>query len=148
MPSFHLVTRIHVLSAIREYDQLGADEFLTTYGFGPSRDYVLRERGKRYDSKAILGVAHRYATGQVAQSHEFDGGPGGAVKWLESLDFRIDRLDPDNPNGNATPRRTTTPRAPRAAKPAAAKKPEPVVAYCPTCFTQLPTNGGGCDYCD
>ena len=145
MPKFQLVTRIHVLSAIREYDQLGAETFLETYGFGPSRDYVLRERGKPYDSKAILGVAHRYATGTVAESHEFHGGPDGTVRWLEGLGFRVDHVDPTNPTG-AKPRRTTTPRAPRAAAPARVAKPEPVIAVCPTCFMQLP-NTGVCDNC-
>lgn len=146
MPQFNLVTRIHVLSAIREHDQLGADEFRNKYGFGPDRDYVLRERGKTYDSKAILGVAHRYATGTAARSDEFSGGLDGAVKWLTDLDFTVVALDAE---GKPAAKKSSTPRPakPRPAKkPSRPTKPEPVIALCPTCFTQLPATGI-CDYC-
>lgn len=146
MPSFQLVTRIHVLSAIREYDQLGADEFLGRYGFVRERDYVLRERGKTYDSKAILGVAHRYATGTPATSDEFSGGKDGAAKVLTNLGFTVVYVDPDGKV--EAPKRTSTPRTSKPRQPARPAKPEPVVSICPTCFTQLPANGGGCDYCD
>jgi hypothetical protein len=153
VPQFHLVTRIHVLSAIREHDQLGADAFLSTYGFGPAREYVLKHRGRSYDSRAILGVAHRYATGTPARSDEFSGGKDGAVKWLESLDFEVVYVDPNAPPARSRPRpsssRPTTARKPAAARkpPARPAKPEPVVALCPRCFTQLPATGV-CDYCD
>lgn len=142
MPQFNLVTRIHVLSAIREHDQLGAEEFRNKYGFGPARQYLVRERGKLYDSKAILGVAHRYATGRVAESDEFSGGLDGAVKVLAGLEFTI--VSADNPKPAA--KRPSTPRASKPRQPARPAKPEPVVALCPTCFTQLPTTGV-CDYC-
>lgn len=144
MPSFHLVTRIHVLSAIREHDQLGRDEFLSKYGFEHTRDYVLRERGKSYDSKAILGAAHRYATGTAAASEEFSGGLDGAVKWLRNLEFTVVPLDADG--RPAAARKVAAPRASRAKPPAKPAKPEPVIALCPTCFTQLPATGV-CDYC-
>lgn len=147
MPQFRLVTRIHVLSAIREYDQLGADEFLSKYGFGRERGYVLRERGKPYDSKAILGVAHKYATGTVAESHEFSGDATGAAKVLSELGFKVEYVDPDAPASRPRATRTATPRTPRPRQPARPTKPEPVVVICPTCFTQLPTAGGECDYC-
>jgi hypothetical protein len=144
VPQFNLVTRIHVLSAIREYDQLGADEFLSKYEFVPARDYVLRERGKTYDSKAILGVAHRYATGTPARSEEFSGGLDGAVKWLTDLEFTVVSLDPE---GKPTARKkASTPRATKPKPPARPTKPEPVIALCPTCYTQLPATGI-CDYC-
>ncbi len=146
MPSFQLVTRIHVLSAIREYDELGADEFLSKYGFDRSVDDILRERGKSYDSKAILGVAHRYATGTAATSEEFDGGKDGAAKVLTELGFRIDSLGPDGKVVAA--KRVPTPRTPRTRAPAKPAKIEPVVVICPKCFTQLPTGGGACNYCD
>jgi len=145
VPSFDAVTRIHVLSAIREYDELGAETFLSTYGFGPAREYALRHRGRLYDSRAILGVAHRYATGTVAGSDEFSGGKDGAAKWLAGLEFEVVSVGSDGkPAARA---RTSTPRpaAPRKVTPRSTK-PEPVVHLCPTCYTQLPASGV-CDYC-
>jgi 5-methylcytosine-specific restriction protein A len=47
-----------VLDAIREADRLGHDVFLRQYGYRPSRQYFLVQDGRRYDSKAIAGVAH------------------------------------------------------------------------------------------
>ena len=54
----------HVRQAAAEYDELGQDEFLARYGFGRARAYLLIIDDKAYDSKAILGVAYRHATGQ------------------------------------------------------------------------------------
>lgn len=48
------ITKEAVDSAILEYDQLGADAFLSQYGFAPA---------KRYPSKAIASVAHKYIDG-------------------------------------------------------------------------------------
>ena len=56
LPSARL--RRHVACAIAEYDRLGRDVFLTTYGYGPANSYLLVHNGRRYDSKAIAGVAH------------------------------------------------------------------------------------------
>jgi hypothetical protein len=145
VPNFELVTRINVLSAIREYDELGAEAFLSTYGFGPAREYLLRHRGRLYDSKAILGVAHRYATGTVAGSDDFSGGREGAAKVLKNLEFEVVNVDADGKP--ATRARTSSPRpaAPRKVTPRSTK-PEPVVHLCPTCYTQLPASSI-CDYC-
>jgi hypothetical protein len=145
VPSFEAVTRIHVLSAIREYDELGADAFLSTYGFGRAREYALRHRGRLYDSKAILGVAHRYATGTLADSEEFSGGKDGAARVLERLEFEVVYVNADGkPAARA---RTSSPRPPVPRKVTArSTKPEPVVHLCPTCYTQLPASGI-CDYC-
>ena len=49
-----------VQTALNEYDQVGADAFLAKYGFGPARSYFVVRDGKRYDSKAIVGVAYGY----------------------------------------------------------------------------------------
>ena len=89
MPSFDQVTQDNVLSALAEYDELGADEFLQRYGFRPARDYVLWHQGRSYDSKAVLGVAHRYATGTPAGSADFSGGKAGAAKVLRALEFEV-----------------------------------------------------------
>jgi hypothetical protein len=53
-----------VVRAIEEYNRLGPERFFAEYGFGPARAHVLRYGGRSYDSKAILGAAYRFATGQ------------------------------------------------------------------------------------
>ena len=79
----------HVRQAAAEYDELGQDEFLVRYGFGRARTYLLIIDGKAYDSKAILGVAYRHATGQPLGSEDFSGGAAGAARVLRSLGFEV-----------------------------------------------------------
>jgi 5-methylcytosine-specific restriction protein A len=55
------LTREAVLAAVQECDDLGPEVFLSRYGFGPARDYFLLLNGRRYDSKAVVGVAHKFA---------------------------------------------------------------------------------------
>ena len=62
--SLNDITRDAVLKAMDAYDALGQSEFLGPYGYHPSRSYVLVHNGKRYDSKAIVGVAHGYLPGK------------------------------------------------------------------------------------
>jgi 5-methylcytosine-specific restriction protein A len=83
------VTRESVFAAIREYDELGQDEFLARHRFGRTRKYVLVLDGKAYDSKAIFGVAHRYETGKALPASAFSGGVRHAVAWLKELGFEI-----------------------------------------------------------
>jgi hypothetical protein len=97
MPDFDAVAREHVLQALAEYDDRGADDFLAVYGFGRARDYVLWHDGKGYDSKAILGVAQKYATGVAARSTEFSGGRNGAAKVLWALGFDVSEPPDDRP---------------------------------------------------
>ena len=94
---FDRVDRTDVLLALTEYDELGGETFLDTYGFKPARTYLLAHDGKTYDSKAILGVANRYATGTAATSEEFSGGLDGAVRVLENLGFEIHATTPTEP---------------------------------------------------
>lgn len=154
VPKFSLVTRIHVLTAIKVHDQDGAADFLARLGFEGPADPVLVERGKRYHAGALLSFAHGRATGQALSPHEL---PAGATeKVLGDLGFTVAWLaDLDRPAGGRAAARVpgtrtaTVPRA-RATKVAAPKapaKPEPVVSLCPTCFMQLPATGR-CDYCD
>lgn len=89
MVDFSKVTPASVLHAVAEYDRVGQDEFLTSHGFGRSRGYDLVIDGNKYDSKAILGVAHLHATGTLAKSAEFSGGRYGAAKVLKSLGFEV-----------------------------------------------------------
>jgi hypothetical protein len=82
----------HVRQAAAEYDELGQDEFLARYGFGPARAYLLIVGEKSYDSKAILGVAHGFATGRRLGPHDFSGGLQGAAGVLRALGFEITNI--------------------------------------------------------
>jgi hypothetical protein len=93
--TFDAVTREHVLLALNEYDETGAEEFLRRYGFKRSRGYVLVHRGRDYDSKAVLGAACRFATGAAAHWSDFSGGKDGAAKVLLSLGFEV--TSPNDP---------------------------------------------------
>lgn len=83
------VTHADVLRAIEEYDRLGQDAFLAEYGFGRATAYLLIHHGRSYDSKAILGVAYKLATGIRIGPHEFSGGVYGAAGVLRKLGFEI-----------------------------------------------------------
>ncbi len=155
MATFSAVTRQHVLQAIAEYDERGGEAFLGVYGFEASPELQLVHEGRRYDSTAILGVAHRFATGRLATSDEFHGdlpavaavlrrrgfdvtGPAVAVAGPAPVPRRVAA-------GRTTTPRTTTPR-PAAARPARRSTEERPPAICPTCFTVLPATGV-CDTC-
>jgi hypothetical protein len=84
--------RESILKAIKEYDSLGRDQFLKRYGFWPSRRYFLVHDGKRYDSKAIVGVAFGYENPSRGplKWREFNGGYGLARGCLERLGFEVE----------------------------------------------------------
>jgi Swt1-like HEPN len=86
-----------VVRAIREYDRLGQEQFLAEYGFGRATAYLLIYRGRSYDSKAILGVAYKFATGVRIGAHDFSGGVHGAAGVLRRLGFEV--RDARNPAG-------------------------------------------------
>ncbi|MDP4512029.1 HNH endonuclease [Nonomuraea turcica] len=72
-----------------EYDRMGRDAFLETYGYGPARGYFLVHEGRRYDSKAIAGVAHRGVTGRPLLPEEFSGGRETVARQLIRLGFEV-----------------------------------------------------------
>ena len=81
-----------MLQAIAEYDDLGRTPFLKRYGYRKARSYFLRFEGKQYDSKAIVGAAHKYidsAAGPL-KAAEFSGGDATVVQLLERLGFEIE----------------------------------------------------------
>jgi hypothetical protein len=80
-----------VRRAIAEYDRLGEGAFLKLYGYGRAEEYFLIDRGRRYDSKAIAGVAHGFATASsVPLRHDqFSGGERVVVRKLKALGFNI-----------------------------------------------------------
>lgn len=87
------LTRESVLRAIAEYDDLGPDRFLEKYGFGQARSYVVVHNDRRYDSKALAGAAHGYATGAPLKAADFSGGAATVQPALEALGFRVVRMD-------------------------------------------------------
>jgi 5-methylcytosine-specific restriction protein A len=79
-----------VLAAIREYDDKGRRAFLKEYGFGGARGYYLVVRGKNYDSKAIVAVAHKYlSAGRALTKKKLFGGKDDAAKKLIALGFDV-----------------------------------------------------------
>ncbi|MET3963418.1 hypothetical protein ABIE44_003352 [Marmoricola sp. OAE513] len=142
MTSLGLVTRINVLTAIRDHDQQGPVEFRDGLGFTEASDEVVVERGKRYDARAVLAYAHGKATGEYLGPDQVSL---SELRVLVDLGFSvvsIGELNRPKPAARRT-RATGTPK-PRTT---AVRKPEPVVKLCPTCFTQLSV-AGSCDYCD
>src|SRR6266496_3946269 len=81
------VTHADVVRATEEYDRLGQAQFLAEHGFGRATAYLLIYRGRSYDSKAILGVAYKFATGVCIGAHDFSGGTYGAAGVLRKLGF-------------------------------------------------------------
>ncbi len=141
MAQFSSVTQQHILQAIAEYDARGAEDFLTLYGFPPSGDAPLRHEGREYDARALLGVAHRFATGRLATPEEFHGGAQATATLLRRRGF-----DVPGPVVEAAPARTPRTRTPRSTTPRTPARREAPVAVCPTCFTALPATGV-CDNC-
>jgi hypothetical protein len=88
-PTWDRVTHTDVVRAIYEYDQLGAKEFFSRHGFGPTTTYELVWEERLYPPKAILGVAHELSTGRRLASGDFEGGKSGAVKVLGELGFTV-----------------------------------------------------------
>jgi 5-methylcytosine-specific restriction enzyme B len=85
-----VTSRNAVLAAIAEFDEIGRDAFLNKYGFGPSREYVVVENGRQYDSKALLGAAysHQFGGAESLRSDDFSGGDE-TRRVLERLGFEV-----------------------------------------------------------
>lgn len=85
-------TKAAVHKAIIEFDSVGRETFLKKYGFGKARSYMLVHEGKRYDSKAIIGVAYGYETPSAGplSPADFSGGASSVKVWLEALGFTVD----------------------------------------------------------
>ena len=94
MVAWDRVTRTDVLRAIQEYDRLGPERFFSEHGFGPTTTYELVWDERHYPSKAILGTAYEFATGQRLSSGDFEGGKNGAVRVLGKLGFTVQARRP------------------------------------------------------
>ncbi|WP_448631037.1 hypothetical protein [Cellulomonas soli] len=147
------MSKQHVLQAIAEYDERGREEFLQLYGFAPTHEYTLVHDERSYDARALLGLAHRFATGRLASSDEFDSGPQAAVAILRKRGFEVS--EPAGATPVAPVRAARAPRAPKAPRTPSVRTPatrptavrEAPVAICPTCSMVLPATGR-CDTCD
>ena len=86
----HIQKRSSVQRAIKEFDKLGRKAFLSQYGFGGAKQFFLVYDGKRYDAKAILGVAYHFEFPnlQPLKSKEFTGGQDVEQK-LRHLKFQV-----------------------------------------------------------
>jgi hypothetical protein len=86
--SWSAVTTEHVRRAIAKCDELGLVDFRSEYGFGEALVYDLVYDGRRYDSKAILGVAYIYANGE--RPRHYSGGAATVVPRLRKLGFTVE----------------------------------------------------------
>lgn len=80
-----------VEAAIEEFDAIGRDAFLDKYGYGRAREYFLVYNGRYYDSKAIVGVAHKYQFPQKGPLNRksFSGGRATVMRKLNDLGFTV-----------------------------------------------------------
>ncbi|WP_371100068.1 HNH endonuclease [Streptomyces sp. PU_AKi4] len=79
-----------VIAATEEFRRLGRDDFLQRYGFRRARSYEMVLDGLRYDSKAIVGVAHGHATGEFLRAGDFSGGAATVARCLRELGFVVE----------------------------------------------------------
>jgi len=142
--TFSSVSRQHVLQAIDEYDSRGDTGFLDVYGFEPLPGYALLHDGRSYDLRAVVGVAHRLATGRLATSEEFGSSADGAVAILRKRGFDV--TEPVVALRPASVRAARAPRTPRTPVARATAVREAPSAICPTCSMTLPATGI-CDEC-
>src|SRR5690348_16462453 len=93
-----LTSRDAVLAALQEYDRLGADEFLTKHRFAKARSYFIVWDGRRYDSKAIAGVAHNLQHPDAEPLHggNFSGGEQTVASKMRELGFEIEQVGPND----------------------------------------------------
>ncbi len=83
-----------ILTAIKEFDDLGRVTFLNKYGFGHARKYFVDYENQLYDSKAIIGVAHgfEFPGKGILKSIDFSGGRLTVCPKLEELGFKVYEL--------------------------------------------------------
>jgi hypothetical protein len=88
-----------VQSALDEFSTLARTSFLTRYGFGMSRDFLVRNpaNGELYDSKAIVGAAFgfQYPGEGPLKPADFSGSAATVAPKLQSLRFEAVRIGED-----------------------------------------------------
>lgn len=82
-----------VQDALDEFANLGRTAFLERYGFGKSRDYLVRNprTGDLYDSKAVVGAAFGFEHPEEGplKPADFSGGEATVVTKLQSLGYEV-----------------------------------------------------------
>ncbi len=83
-----------ILEAIATFDKLGSDEFFRHFGIERSRgrSYFIRRKGREYDMKAVVRVAHGLLINQANPplpplNHYSDS----VARWLRNHDFEVVR---------------------------------------------------------
>jgi hypothetical protein len=88
-----------VQAALDEFHSLGRTGFLERYGFGKSRDFLVRNplTGELCDSKAIVGAAFgfQYPIEGPLKPADFSGGEATVVPKLQALGFEVVRIGED-----------------------------------------------------
>jgi len=88
-----------VQSALAEFSTLGRTAFLARYGYGKSRDFLVRNpaNGELCDSKAIVGAAYgfQYPDEGPLKPADFSGGEATVAPKLKSLGFEVVRIGED-----------------------------------------------------
>ncbi|WP_177331713.1 DUF3883 domain-containing protein [Pseudomonas sp. NBRC 111123] len=88
-----------VQAAMDEFSHLGRVAFLKRYGFGKSKDYMVRNprTGEPCDSKAIVGVAFgkQFPNQGALAAEDFSGGEMTVVPLLQTLGFVVMRVGED-----------------------------------------------------
>lgn len=80
-----------VVDAMAEFDAVGREAFMATYGYGLHTRYVVEHEGRRYDAKALAGVAIGYQLPEHGPltNRQLSGGVDAANGQLTRLGFRI-----------------------------------------------------------
>lgn len=88
-----------VQAALDEFARLGRTAFLARYGYGKSRDFLVRDpkTSQLCDSKAIVGAAYgfQYPEEGPLRASEFSGGEATVVPKLQALGFEVIRIGED-----------------------------------------------------
>lgn len=94
-----LQSPVAIQAALEEFVRLGRTAFLERYGFGKSRDYLVRDpySGEMCDSKAVIGAAygHQFPEEGPLKPGDFSGGEATVVSKLRSLGFEVVRIGED-----------------------------------------------------
>lgn len=94
-----LQSPVAVQAALDEFTALGRTAFLARYGYGKSRDFLIRnpKTGELCDSKAIAGVAYgkQFTNEGALTAKAFSGGEKTVVPALQALGYEIERVGED-----------------------------------------------------
>jgi len=93
------MNRSSVQAAIDEFDRVGRDHFLATYGFGRARRYFVKVGSSLYDSKALFGAAYGYEHPRVGPlgPADFSGGEKTVARRFRDLGLEM-LVEAESPN--------------------------------------------------